>query len=513
VQPRKLSELPGPRGLPILGNLLQLRNSRLHLTAEAWSRTYGEYFRFRIGPQPFLAVANPETIAALLRDRPDGFHRSERLSAIADDMGFNGVFSANGEAWRRQRPMVMASFDPRHIKTYFGAGEGDAALRDRWQRAAASRAAIDLQADLMRYTVDVTAGLAFGADINTLESDREVIQSHLDKVFPALFKRLMAPFPYWRWFRNRRLDRHLEALRRAVADFIARARERMEADPKLRERPTNLIEAMIAARDNPGSRLDDADVAGNVMTMLLAGEDTTANTLAWMIYLLHRNPDALARARDEVWGKIWRNTKMSLRCRSSMHQRDHAAEAGGADHHAATDARYGGRRHRGAEGHAPHVPDARRRDRRAALPRRARVRSGTLASGRLCELAETGGDAVRRRAASLPGALSRAAGDEDGGGVSATSTSRPSPRRRRCRSTSPTMFPVSYAQAKRRARFTAALDARTLREPGGFRAGTLTAPSRDVAVHRRSGSAGPYDVLAIDGRWISERGLERPSAR
>jgi cytochrome P450 len=121
MQLRKIRELPGPRGLPILGNLLQLRNSSLHLTAEAWSRTYGEYFRFRIGPRPFLAVANPETIAALLRDRPDGFHRSERLSAIADDMGFNGVFSANGDAWRRQRPMVMASFDPRHIKTYFPA--------------------------------------------------------------------------------------------------------------------------------------------------------------------------------------------------------------------------------------------------------------------------------------------------------------------------------------------------------------------------------------------------------
>ena len=43
----------------------------------------------------------------------------------------------------------------------------------------------------MRYTVDVTSGLAFGADINTLESDEEVIQTHLDKVFPSLFKRLM----------------------------------------------------------------------------------------------------------------------------------------------------------------------------------------------------------------------------------------------------------------------------------------------------------------------------------
>ena len=60
---------------------------------------------------------------------------------------------------------------------------------------------------------------------------------------------------------------------------------------------------MIAARDNPDSGLTDADVAGNVLTMLLAGEDTTANTLAWMIYLLHGHPDPLRRAREEVLGK------------------------------------------------------------------------------------------------------------------------------------------------------------------------------------------------------------------
>jgi len=304
VQLRKISDLPGPRGLPILGNLLQLRNSRLHLTVEEWSRRYGEFFSFRIGVQRFLALANPATIAAVLRDRPDGFHRSERLSAIADDMGFNGVFSANGDAWRRQRPMVMASFDPRHIKTYFPAlARVTRRFEKRWQRAAAAAKTIDLQADLMRYTVDVTAGLAFGVDMNTLESDQEVIQAHLDQIFPALFKRLMSPFPYWRWLRDRQLDAHLEALSEAVAGFIAQARSRMAADPRLREEPANLIEAMIAARDNPDSGLTDADVAGNVLTMLLAGEDTTANTLAWMIYLLYRHPDALRRAREEVLGK------------------------------------------------------------------------------------------------------------------------------------------------------------------------------------------------------------------
>jgi cytochrome P450 len=297
----RIEDLPGPRGLPILGNMLQLRTSRMHEVAEGWSRQYGDYFRFRIGPRQFVGVANPETIAAMLRDRPDGFHRSERLSAIADDMGFNGVFSANGDAWRRQRQMVMASFDPRHIKRYFPAlVKVTERFERRWRRAAAAGEAIDLQADLMRYTVDVTSGLAFGIDMNTLESEDEVIQAHLDKVFPSLFKRLMAPFPYWQWFRDKALDGHLQALRDAVAGFIAEARRRLEADPNLREHPGNLLEAMLAARDDPDSGLTDSDVSGNVLTMLLAGEDTTANTLAWMIYLLYRHPQALRQATNEA---------------------------------------------------------------------------------------------------------------------------------------------------------------------------------------------------------------------
>jgi cytochrome P450 len=303
-----IRDLPGPRGLPILGSMLQIDSSQLHLVAEKWSREYGEYFRFRLGRRELLVIRNPEAIASVLRDRPDGFSRTARLTAIAKEIGFDGLFSVNGEQWRRQRPMVMAGLDPAHIKSYFPAlVRVTQRFAGRWQRAAAAGETIELQPDLMRYTVDVTAGLAFGVDINTLESDEEVIQTHLDKVFPALHRRLLAPFPYWRWLRlpaERALAWHLRELHRAVAGFIALARSRMDADPSLRARPANLIEAMIAARDTEGSGLHDADVAGNVLTMLLAGEDTTANTLAWMIWLLSRHPEAMQRARDEVHAVI-----------------------------------------------------------------------------------------------------------------------------------------------------------------------------------------------------------------
>jgi cytochrome P450 len=307
----RISDLPGPRGIPLLGNALQIDRERMHQTVEGWSRTYGDAYRFRLGPRQIVVLSNPETIATALRDRPDGFQRTTRMSRIAKDMGFNGVFSATGEAWRKQRPMVMAGFDPGRIKSYFpGLVKVTERFERRWQRAAAAGAAIELQADLMRYTVDVTAGLAFGSDINTIESDDDVIQRHLDKVLPALFRRLFSPLPYWRWLgriTDRSLPGHLEALREAVQGFIAQARARMAADPARRAEPTNLIEAMIAARDAEGSGLDDGDVAGNVLTMLLAGEDTTANTLAWMIYLLSRHPEALRRAREEVGGKDFRS--------------------------------------------------------------------------------------------------------------------------------------------------------------------------------------------------------------
>ena len=303
---REIDDLPGPRGLPFIGSMLAVKRDRVHQSIEAWCRKYGPYYRLGLGNRRFLVVADHEALAGAMRDRPDGFRRSVRLEQVSHEMfgDASGVFIAHGEAWRRQRRMVMAGFDPGHVKDYFPSLKNVALrLRGRWQKAARANAPIDLTADLMRYTVDAIAGLAFGTDINTLESDGDVIQSHLDKIFPALFRRTFSPVRYWRYIRlpaDRALDRSLAEVATAIENFIARARERIAADQALREHPRNLLEAMIVAADEPDSGLGDREVGANVLTMLLAGEDTTANTLAWMIHLLWRNPQALARAREEV---------------------------------------------------------------------------------------------------------------------------------------------------------------------------------------------------------------------
>jgi len=300
---RDIDDLPGPVGWPLLGNLPQIRKSRLHLALESWRKTYGDYYRIRMGRGRLVVVSDPQAVHAMLRDRPDGFRRNALLEAIGGEMGINGVFGANGDAWIRQRRLVMAGFTPAKIKSYFPSlVQVTERLLRRWRKAASSGSAIDLRSDLMRYTVDVTAGLAFGADINTLESEADRIQQHLDQVFPMLYRRLLSPIPYWRYFRlpaDRRLDRHLVAVHAAVADFIRQARLRL-ADPARRAEPRNLIEAMLVERDRPESDVSDREVAGNVLTMLLAGEDTTANSLAWTIYLLRQNPAAARRLVAEL---------------------------------------------------------------------------------------------------------------------------------------------------------------------------------------------------------------------
>ena len=302
---RQIADLPGPSGLPLLGNLLQVTRDRIHQDVERWAREHGPLFRFSFGRRRVLGVADHELLNALLRDRPDGFRRTRQLELISREMGLTpGLFGSNGEAWRLQRRMVMAGFDPSHVRAYFPSLlKVTRRLHGRWQQAARHGTAIDLQPDLMRFTVDAIAGLAFGADINTLESDADIIQRHLDKIFPALFKRMFSLVPVWRWRRSkadRELEQSVAAVNAAITGFIAQARARLAADAQRRSAPPNLLEAMIVAADTADSGVTDAQVAGNVMTMLLAGEDTTANTLAWMIYLLDRHPEALQRARAEV---------------------------------------------------------------------------------------------------------------------------------------------------------------------------------------------------------------------
>ncbi|WP_374580570.1 cytochrome P450 [Pseudoduganella sp.] len=302
---RQLANLPGPAGLPFLGNALQLRPKKVHADVEAMVHRFGPLFRLRVGRQQALVVADAALVSGILRDRPDGFRRPDVTAQVSDEMGGErGVFLAEGAAWRNQRKMVMQAFAPHAIKAYFPLlARVGARLQARWEQAARAGRPIALNADLKRFTVDVVAGLAFGEEVNTIEHGDDVVQQQLELIMEGTARRSLLPVPYWRYVKlpfDHRLEAAVAALRAATDGFIAKARQRMRDEPARAAHPQNMLEAMLAAADQEGSGIDHGAVVGNVSTMLLAGEDTTSSALAWLAWLLARHPDALRRAQEEV---------------------------------------------------------------------------------------------------------------------------------------------------------------------------------------------------------------------
>jgi cytochrome P450 len=225
-------------------------------------------------------------------------------------MRANGVFSAEGVDWRPQRRLSMEALSQRHLRGFYPALHQVALrLQKRWMEVARQGLTVDVLADLRRFTVDVTTLLVFGHDANTLGRVDDQLRRHIAVIFPALNRRLFAPFPLWRVLRlpsDRRLDRSLQALRTWLEQIIATARARVAEDLMLAQHPSNFLEAMLTARDDAGKPFSDEVIMGNCLTMLLAGEDTTANTLAWATHHLSMEPhvvEALREEADRVLGK------------------------------------------------------------------------------------------------------------------------------------------------------------------------------------------------------------------
>ena len=162
-------------------------------------------------------------------------------------------------------------------------------LAGRWTRAARAGTVIDLQADLMRFTVDAIAGPAFGTDVNTLESDDDIIQRHLDKIFPRLSTRIIV-VPYWRFFKlpsDRKLDRALQTVNAAIDGFIANAPQQLAADPARRRAPQNLLQAMLVAADQHGSGIDDAQLPLQALMDTVVGDMALPGGTVAMSLLRH----------------------------------------------------------------------------------------------------------------------------------------------------------------------------------------------------------------------------------
>ncbi|NLR92736.1 cytochrome P450 [Flammeovirga agarivorans] len=308
-------DLDGPKGKPIVGHIFDLEKDRLHLQYEDWAKEYGELYNLKFLNINVTVSTNPDTNAYIFKNRPNKFRRFKKLADVINEVGVDGVFTAEGESWKKQRKVTQKALDNKNVKAFFPSILTVAdRLKNYWDTQVSKGDQLDypLSKDFIRATVDVTTNLAFGYDMNTVENQTNDTQEHVEKIFPQLNKRVNSPIPLYKYFKTAEVkdfEESLKYIREHLGKFITQAEERLKNDPSLYENPSNFLEAMLASQDKDDPFTWD-EIFGNLYTMLLAGEDTTSNSLTWTSYFLSKYPEVQEKIREEIRQVLGENGKI-----------------------------------------------------------------------------------------------------------------------------------------------------------------------------------------------------------
>jgi cytochrome P450 len=276
------SPLPGKRRLPpsASGSLRQLvrdpLNFFLRLTAE-----YGDVVRYRTAPDPAYLINHPDFARHVLVDNNRNYSKATSSNRIVNRVVGEGLLTSEGETWRKQRRMMQPAFHHTRLEQLDGMIVDSArSLLEGWQARCAAGQPVDIAREMAALTLTITARALFGVDLG--EDTRlvgELVNTGMGRI-----EKPSDPLV-------------VESLARmnAVVDRIIRRRKDDFRDGG------DLLSSMILSRDETtGQGMDDEQLRAQVMTLLLAGYETTANALAWTWYLLSQNPAAGTRLRDEV---------------------------------------------------------------------------------------------------------------------------------------------------------------------------------------------------------------------
>jgi len=296
--------IPGPKGKFFTGNLSQINFASFHQYLKEKAFEFGPIYRLAFAHKPVVVLSDPVIVSSILKNRPDKYRRLSSIQAVFSELGINGVFSSEGEEWKIQRKLMNQAFKSGQLETYYPIIRNSTArLQDVMNGLSDEGTPVNFQALLQRYTVDITTNLAFGYDMNSLNNRDTEFQQQINVVFPMISDRIKAPFPYWRYFKmkkDKQLDSAIDFIKQQCENFITAAEKNINSGKS----PANILEAMICAQDEDGNGFTQQQIFPNVLTLLLAGEDTTANTLGWVIHYLTEHPVYQDKICHEIESKL-----------------------------------------------------------------------------------------------------------------------------------------------------------------------------------------------------------------
>ncbi len=275
---------PGPRGILVFGSMLDLqRRGQVRFYVEHW-RAYGDIVRFRLGPFVVHILAHPDHVQHVLAGNPHNYRKGPSYAKAAQVLG-RGLLVSEGDLWKRQRRLLQPPFTHQSV-LHLGGPMIDAvgSMLERWEMAAAHGGLLVVNREMAQLALMISGQtifsiglgavaqplLAAAVDVTTFVNRR--LASFLDVP-------LVLPTPA-----NRRFTRAVRSFDTIVYQFME-DRRRQAHDSG------DLLSTLLAVRDDEtGLPMSDQQIRDEVLTLLLAGHETSAVALTWIWYLLALHP-------------------------------------------------------------------------------------------------------------------------------------------------------------------------------------------------------------------------------
>jgi len=247
------------------------------------------------GPLVMYLVSDPEGAEYVLQKNHLNYTKpSADMSELRHFLG-NGLFTSEGDFWRRQRRLAQPAFHKQQLAALITLMvQTTRRMLTRWETYQEQGKPFDLAHEMMRLTLATVGETLFHVDLDQGASE---VGAALTEVLKVTSRRLLTPLRVpmaWPTPQNLRFKRARKVLDAHVGKIIS---ERRQA----RERPQDLLSMFLDVRDaESGEGMTDQQIRDEVMTLVLAGHETTANALSWAFYLLSTHPSEEARLRAEV---------------------------------------------------------------------------------------------------------------------------------------------------------------------------------------------------------------------
>jgi cytochrome P450 len=271
---------------------LEVRRDRLNFVMRA-TREYGDLICFRMGPKRLYLLNHPDHARHVLCDNVANYRKGLGLSEAKPLLG-EGLLTSDGDLWASQRRLLQAAFHHQRIEDLsFLMIDAAHSLLGRWQKPAADGQVVDIAREMVGLTINILGSVLFRIDLTEtsedISRDLSVLTRWSMSRMTSLWKIPMRfPTPG-----NRRARAALKRLESIVEEIIR------QHEPAGSAEAESLLYLMAAHSEN-GSGIDKKQMRDEVMTLLLAGHETTAATLTWTWYLLSQHPEVERRLHAEV---------------------------------------------------------------------------------------------------------------------------------------------------------------------------------------------------------------------